>query len=273
MSEHVPAWKRFQIKGSDEGKKVEDELDSLIVSTHLSTGSLSKKEKKRIIQGHKGDVGTTNKVSKKSKDRKREKLAKEERLKKKQVVLKDQLRYLINFYTMKLELELPEAVKELPSVKENIALQAGGEEEEQNTVKEVWKFSKQKQNWLIKHFTFLDEIPAEFDPLMVKYFKDLQGGSKEQLQKSCLEIVNRYNECMEKQKEEMAKIVLGEAETDKKGDAKDADKDESSEETKEDFKEQTAAEKKDEILPPSKDLLKRACSMLDAWNIQYQLVE
>ena len=193
MSEHVPAWKRFQIKKTDEGKKAEEELDSLIVSTHLSTGSLSKKEKKRIIRGD--DVSQTkNKVSKQSKGKKREKLARDERLKKKETVLKDQLRYLIDFYTLQCELELPEAVKELPSVKENIAL--GSAAEDKNVVKDVWKFSKQKQNWLIKHILSLDELPSVFNPLVIKYFEDLKGGSKTQMIEQCLDIVNKHNTCL-----------------------------------------------------------------------------
>ncbi|QEU58701.1 hypothetical protein KDRO_A07230 [Kluyveromyces lactis] len=280
MSEHVPAWKRFQIKKSEEGNQIDDELDSLIVSTHLSNGSLSKKEKRRIIRGGNADSKSTgNKVAKKSKDRKREKLAKEDRLKKKETVLKDQLRYLIDFYTLKLELELPEAVKELPSVKENVSIVSLSEESaEKNVVRAVWKFSKQKQNWLIKHFFITDEIPSAFNPLLVRYFQDLQGGSKAQLQESCLDVIDKQNKYLEQQKEEMTKIVLGEATEASKdqekqsGDDESKDKDVKTEMSKKsDESEENTANKINEILPPSQELLERVRSMLDTWGVKYEL--
>lgn len=275
MSEHVPAWKRFQIKKTDEGKKAEEELDSLIVSTHLSTGSLSKKEKKRIIRGD--DVSQTkNKVSKQSKGKKREKLARDERLKKKETVLKDQLRYLIDFYTLQCELELPEAVKELPSVKENIAL--GSAAEDKNVVKDVWKFSKQKQNWLIKHILSLDELPSVFNPLVIKYFEDLKGGSKTQMIEQCLDIVNKHNTYLQKQKQEMANIVLNEPKKD--APVEDSiEKDEKNEESDDDQESKNPPEAEElnleqknvELLPPSKELLDRVCTLLDVWKVTFQI--
>ncbi|CAH03070.1 RNA-binding ribosome assembly factor RBP95 [Kluyveromyces lactis] len=280
MSEHVPAWKRFQIKKSEEGNQIDDELDSLIVSTHLSNGSLSKKEKRRIIRGGNADSKSTgNKVAKKSKDRKREKLAKEDRLKKKETVLKDQLRYLIDFYTLKLEVELPEAVKELPSVKENVSIISPSEElADKNVVRDVWKFSKQKQNWLIKHFVITDEIPSAFNPLLVRYFQDLQGGSKAQLQESCLDVIEKQNKYLEQQKEEMAKIVLGEATEASKDQEKQSADDESKDKDvktemskKSDESEEDTANKINEILPPSQELLERVRSMLDTWGVKYEL--
>ncbi|CDO92001.1 unnamed protein product [Kluyveromyces dobzhanskii CBS 2104] len=279
MSEHVPAWKRFQIRKSDEGKKAEDELDSLIVSTHLSTGSLSKKEKKRIIRGGNADGASTgNRVAKKSKDRKREKLAKEDRLKKKDSVLKDQLRYLIDFYTLKLELELPEAVKELPSVSENVKIVSPTEETERNVVRDVWKYSKQKQNWLIKHFFIVDEIPSAFDPLLVKYFQDLQGGSKDRLQASCLETVEKQNKYLQKQKDDMAKLVLGEVNVPSEGQEKESADNESKDKDTDlkvsaasNVAEAKESDKTNELLPPSTELLERVCSMLDSWGVKYEL--
>ena len=48
--DHVPAWKRFAIKNKNEGKR-EIEDDPLNVTTHLATGSLTKKQKKSILNG------------------------------------------------------------------------------------------------------------------------------------------------------------------------------------------------------------------------------
>ena len=61
MSEnHVPAWKRIALKrqtissGDESKEKGQSNLiddDPLNITTHLSTGNLTKKEKKRIING------------------------------------------------------------------------------------------------------------------------------------------------------------------------------------------------------------------------------
>lgn len=269
MSEHVPAWKKIQIKKS-ENSKVDDELDSLIVSTHLSTGSLSKKEKKRIIRGQE-KTETNGKVQKKSKTKangnKREKLAKEERMKKREAVLKDQLRYLIEFYTSKCRLELPEDVSELPSVKEHIGSKMP---EDENGVQNVWKFSKQKQNWLIKHFMVLEEIPAAYDLLLITYFQELKGGAKEQMVEQCMQAIKKQNEYLEKQKEEMARIVLGE---DKEKEASQNVTTEAEGKKQVGSNAEAPAEEKEEpvLIPPSKELLQRATKMLDAWKVDYTL--
>ncbi|ODV60538.1 RNA-binding ribosome assembly factor RBP95 ASCRUDRAFT_35890 [Ascoidea rubescens DSM 1968] len=45
--------------------------------------------------------------------------------------------------------------------------------------KENWKFSKSKQNWIIKNILNENQIPmTNFDPFLFNYIKDLQGGSK-----------------------------------------------------------------------------------------------
>ncbi|CCF59713.1 hypothetical protein KAFR_0H03030 [Kazachstania africana CBS 2517] len=214
MSEgHIPAWKRIAIKKTSAENNGDDFIseDPLNVTTHLSTGYLTKKEKKRIIQGDSAKVATSKKVSKPGKkEKKRDKLPKEERLLKKNLVLKDQLRYLIDFYKKKISAELPEEIIALENVKANIVdgtATASNEPKDENAVVELWKFSKQKQNWLIKHFFNIEEIPSEYNEMLVSYFKDLQGRSRTDLLEKCLAQLKAWNAYAEEQEQKIKSIV------------------------------------------------------------------
>lgn len=133
----------------------------------------------------------TNKIAKKkvkSNSRKKEKLAKDVREEiKRKTVLKDQLRYLIDFYLEKVSDKLPDDVQDLENVKINYPeekLQKKSDEE--LGVVDVWKFSKQKQNWLIKHFFNVEELPLEYNELIMQYFKDLKGETlKQSISEKC----------------------------------------------------------------------------------------
>ena len=259
---HIPAWKRIAIKkqstenaGSSDDFSTEDPLN---VTTHLSTGTLSKKEKKRIINKDL-DVGRTkNKVSKNKKDKKKQKLPREERMQKKQLVLKDQLRYLLDFYKNKVSKDIPENVMKLESVKVNYAEDEPVETDE-NMVVEVWKFAKSKQNWLIKHFFSIDEIPIEYDDILVVYLKDLKGKVKEELKEKCMAQLKAWNNYMIAEQEKIKAMVENDAPK------ADEDKEKEDDSKKEEKKEEKEEEKKDEVVPPRKDIVHRSQKLLLKW--------
>ena len=259
---HIPAWKRIAIKkqstenaGSSDDFSTEDPLN---VTTHLSTGTLSKKEKTRIINKDL-DVGRTkNKVSKNKKDKKKQKLPREERMQKKQLVLKDQLRYLLDFYKNKVSKDIPENVMKLESVKVNYAEDEPVETDE-NMVVEVWKFAKSKQNWLIKHFFSIDEIPIEYDDILVVYLKDLKGKVKEELKEKCMAQLKAWNNYMIAEQEKIKAMVENDAPK------ADEDKEKEDDSKKEEKKEEKEEEKKDEVVPPRKDIVHRSQKLLLKW--------
>ncbi|KAF8211433.1 hypothetical protein K438DRAFT_1752191 [Mycena galopus ATCC 62051] len=52
-----------------------------------------------------------------------------------------------------------------------------------------WKFSKPRQNWLLRNF-FSDKIPDKFLALAVQYLSNVQGGVREALTKDCRSILS-----------------------------------------------------------------------------------
>lgn len=250
--DHVPAWKRFAIKNKNEGKR-EIEDDPLNVTTHLATGSLTKKQKKSILNGTDNDL--PKKVKNKDKKQKKAKLPREERLEKKQRVLKDQLRYLIEFY-LKDSDELPDRLYQLESIRSNYDENDIKSKKDESAVVDVWKFSKQKQNWLLKHFHNFDEIPAEYHELLLNYFKDMKGRSKYELIKLCNEKLETWNKYIAEQEEKMQKIINGEENEDNKNV-------EQNEENKEDEEQKHKVE---ELPMPNKAVICRSYKLLSLWE-------
>lgn len=151
---HIPAWKRIALKKQsveiqnesneqNQSNIVDD--DPLNITTHLSTGNLTKKEKRRIINGENKLPTKKEKRVSKPGSKKKEKLSREEKNSKKNKILKDQLRYLIEFFKTKSETKFPSSVLELESVKENYGDSLDTVVSADSGVVEVWKFSKQKQ--------------------------------------------------------------------------------------------------------------------------------
>lgn len=54
-----------------------------------------------------------------------------------------------------------------------------------------WKFSKQDQNWLLKH---VDLIPEERQDDVFAYLETVQGGSKDRLVEDCKSTAEQWNE-------------------------------------------------------------------------------
>ncbi|CCD24432.1 RNA-binding ribosome assembly factor RBP95 NDAI_0D01190 [Naumovozyma dairenensis CBS 421] len=266
-SNHIPAWRKIAIKKKLENKDgavLND--DPLNVTTHLATGSLTRKEKKRIIKGESSVSVDRNKVSKLKKSGKREKLPKDQRITKKSKVLKDQLRYLIEFYKSRVENTLPKELYALENVKLNFP---GNDEDDKidpaSGVIEIWKFSKQKQNWLIKHFFNMEEIPSEYDPLLISYFKDLPGKSKDDLSEKCLGQIKSWNEYVEKEEAKMSAIVNGDE--NKEGTNDEGNDDEASKEDEIKEKKPEDISKIEIEVVPNKEATIRSHLLLKQWFI------
>lgn len=58
------------------------------------------------------------------------------------------------------------------------------------TDRDNWKFSKQKQNWLIKN---LNDIPQEYEDMLIKYIESIQGGARDRLVAQLVEVANQWN--------------------------------------------------------------------------------
>ena len=260
------------------------------VTVHLATGALSKKEKKRIINGNTDTVSGKDTLPKTDKRvKKREKLAKEERILNKTRVLRDQLRYLIDFYRTKIDEHLPSSLSQLESIKLNYpeALQlkpeqgdgstndtkkeVGNEEEgeEEARVVEVWKFSKQKQNWLLKHFFNVEEIPLAYDDLLVSYFQDLKGGSRTDLLKKCLSQVHSWNSYVEEEENKIKAVVeRTEAQTSTTKDSEEVKETDHPVENQSANTVEAQKETKDkpETAVPDRDVVLRSYKLLTKWR-------
>lgn len=265
--QHIPAWQRIKIKQTqtDENKAEGfDEEDPLNITTHLATGSLTRREKQRLI---KGDQNTSKVVKKKAKttNRKKEKLAKDVRSEiKRKTVLKDQLRYLIDFYLEKSSEKLPDAIQNLENVKANYSEEklnkAAGDDN--SGIVDVWKFSKQKQNWLIKHFFDVEELPVAYDDLVILYFKDLRGeGLKQSISEKCREKIKEWNDYVQQELDKIKAIVDGkETESEPSKDGKEEEK-------------KTDKSGEDEALqiPPNRGIAERCLKLLEAWDSAAEL--
>ncbi|CAR30853.1 ZYRO0E03938p [Zygosaccharomyces rouxii] len=276
MSEHVPAWKRITIKKNqqrDSTNANEEEDDPLNITTHLATGSLTKKQKQKIIRGEDREDTDLPSNKKTKSDKKKEKLPREERDARKQNVLKDQLRYLIEFYLNKVNPKnLPDSLSSLTNVRNNYSEKFNNDDQDdddnssESEVIDIWKFSKQKQNWLIKHFFNAEEIPVEYDELLLSYFKELKSPAiKDRVTAVCKANVSQWNEYIDQQDEKMRRIVEGEEEQEvtKEDDAKEHD-------TKEDDMKEKEEKKKeeDELTPPDKRVVKRSQELLKLWQVE-----
>lgn len=263
MSEdHIPAWKRILSKKQDiPNNSTAVTEDPLNVTTHLATGSLTRKEKKQIINKNTQNVKSkTNKIIKKARrdtsKKRKDKLPKQERQLRRNRVLKDQLRYLIEFYRFKQDKNLPKVLYTLESVRVNYPEDMDKDVDESKDVIDIWKFSKQKQNWLLKNILNFEEVPTQYDDLLIKYFQDIQGRSRTELLDKCRSVLEEWNNYVTKQEEKIASLVEGdneETDLEKKND------DESSE-TEDKNKDETKTN--DELPMPSKERVARCYKLL-----------
>lgn len=136
------------------GLKVKQDLeeDPLAITTHLDSGKVTAKQTKQLNK-KKRAVQSSEGDSGDKKPPKRQKLPKSERPPPPE---KDQLVYL----------------KAYSEDKDN------------------WKFSKQKQNWILKHIKVIED---KYETHLVNYLAGLQGGSKDRLLEAMKKVVDSWN--------------------------------------------------------------------------------
>jgi hypothetical protein len=238
MSE--PAWKRLGLKV----KAVisHDPLavvtrDDRIENKEKKTQKIDEKKKDRENKSEFKKRKLTQDNNNNNKDKKppkRAKIPKSERIENNNVV-KDQLKYMRQF----------------------------------STDHDNWKFSKQKQNWIIKN---IRTIPDEYEEDMTKYLLSVQGGSRDRIVQDMKNVVNEWN-MMVLAAEEQMKKDLEENDNDN-----DNDDDDDKEEERKDLNKANKANKK-EAKKGKKDVKKqdkkevvdydyavRACSLYKAFT-------
>lgn len=183
------------------GLKVKQELeeDPLALTTHLENANLSVKDIKKINKQKRKLQESNNLDSKK--EPKRVKKPKSERAPPPE---KDQLTYLKQY----------------------------------ENDREHWKFSKQKQNWILKN---IKSIPKDYESALYLYLSGLQGGSRTRAVEDLNKVVARWNEVAEiaekKIEEELERKLRGEEtkeDDDKKKEKKENKENKVKQESKED---------------------------------------
>ncbi|CAI4301351.1 AIF_collapsed_G0005830.mRNA.1.CDS.1 [Saccharomyces cerevisiae] len=250
MSEnHVPAWKRIALKrqtissGDESKEKGQSNLiddDPLNITTHLSTGNLTKKEKKRIINGESKSSTKKGKRVSKPGTKKKEKLSKDEKNSKKNKILKDQLRYLIEFFRTKSESKFPTGILELESVKENYGDSLIKDEPSESGV-------------------------VEYIMIFCFYISGtLQGKSKEELISKCKGKLKQWNDYVEDQETKIKALIA----EDKASEPINGEEKEEGEKdgNAEHGKQKEVQDEQEEVQMPNKELVQRSLKLLEIWK-------
>ena len=136
--------------------------------------------------------------------------------------------------------KVPKAERKAPPESDNLVYLR-----QYHTDRANWKFSKQKQNWILKN---IYEIQADYVDHLMAYLKGLQGGARERVTQESFEIITHWNEYMKAP----AEPEEGEAEAEAEAEAKDEEKkeDTTTDETKDNNDEKTTKKAKKEDAPP-----------------------
>ncbi|KAH3679385.1 hypothetical protein WICMUC_001005 [Wickerhamomyces mucosus] len=152
------------------GLKVQEELenDPLSLTTHLDSGKVTNKQAKQLNKRKRAKEAETSGDLITKKQPKRVKLPKSERAPPPE---RDQLVYLKTY----------------------------------TTDRDDWKFSKQKQNWILKHIKVIED---KYEEYLVNYLVGLQGASKDRLLEDLRKIIGIWNASQKEhaKKEAEAKI-------------------------------------------------------------------
>ncbi|KAG0684604.1 hypothetical protein C6P40_005079, partial [Pichia californica] len=68
--------------------------------------------------------------------------------------------------------------------------------------KSNWKFSKQKQNWIIKN---IKNIPEEYENIMFEYLNSIQGGSRDRVIIDMKKVIEEWNKMVDEAEEQLKK--------------------------------------------------------------------
>lgn len=167
------------------GLKLDDNRDNTSFSgvVHLESANVDKSLAKKLNKRKRKEEEDKKKDSKQKKPPKRVKLPKSERA---PAPEKDQLAYLRQYATDK----------------------------------ENWKFSKQKQNWILKN---LDNIPHEYEDNLISYIEGIQGGARDRLVEQLTEVANQWNEVWKAIEEKVNAELYGDNNDDEKEKAEETE--------------------------------------------------
>ncbi|ODQ47742.1 hypothetical protein PICMEDRAFT_23558, partial [Pichia membranifaciens NRRL Y-2026] len=163
-----PAWKRLGLK-----VKAVVGKDPLAIVTQREEGE-DKTERKDKKQGkRKAEDGARARPAKAAK---RVKLPRQERLQKQRQSAeeKDQLQYLRQF----------------------------------DEDREHWKFSKQKQNWLVKN---IRHVPESCEGALLRYLESVQGGSRQRVADAMAAVVQTWNTMVDEAEDQMRRDLAAAA--------------------------------------------------------------
>lgn len=85
--------------------------------------------------------------------------------------------------------KLPKSERAPPPEKDQLAYLRQYENDKSN-----WKFSKQKQNWILKN---IKNIPKDYEAALQSYLEGLQGGSRKRVVDDLMEVVKKWNKAAE----------------------------------------------------------------------------
>lgn len=97
--------------------------------------------------------------------------------------------------------KLPKAERKPPPEKDQLAYLKQFSEDRDN-----WKFSKQKQNWLLKN---IETIPQEYEAALKTYVDSIQGGARLRLEEQLKEVVDEWNTIAKKLEEKIEAELFG----------------------------------------------------------------
>ncbi|QWU85963.1 hypothetical protein CA3LBN_000181 [Candidozyma haemuli] len=104
--------------------------------------------------------------------------------------------------------KLPKSERKPPPEKDQLAYLR-----QYATDRENWKFSKQKQNWILKN---LSEIPHEYEANLISYIEGIQGGARDRLIEQLTDVANQWNEVCKAIEEKVNAELYGNGEDEEK---------------------------------------------------------
>lgn len=135
------------------GLKIKDDQqdDPIAITTHIEDVSLTKKQAQKINKQKRKLEESNNKDNKPPK-----------------------------------RIKVPKSERSAPPERDQLVYLRQYENDKTN-----WKFSKQKQNWILKN---IKDIPKEYESSLQAYLEGLQGGSRTRVINDLIEVIKKWNE-------------------------------------------------------------------------------
>lgn len=112
--------------------------------------------------------------------------------------------------------KLPKAERAPPPEKDQLAYLRQYADE-----REKWKFSKQKQNWILKN---IEEVPQSYEKSLVVYVEGMQGGARERLVINLKKVVEEWNKVAQEIEDKVNAELYGKKSEEKEEEEKEKEK-------------------------------------------------